>query len=205
MPRLKRLDMRGTQLEAAASAAAAAAPVAEVFPPSPTAAPALEFLAFGYRRYEAIPVAHHRNTLTLGSFLSRWMPTPYARLRSLLLERVSVVLGGVEEGEEGAAAGGQVARLRSAFTFVFPALRMVHLHLCTEDSGSRAVFDELANVYDLVRSTSSGGGGGAAARGAGGGARRGGGSAFKGICRGCVGYTYEVLKWSGLAREVQDF
>ena len=89
----------------------------------------LEFLAFGYFRFVKMPVAHHRDTLTLGGFLSRWIPTPYARLRSLLLDRVRVVLGGVDEGE-GAAAGGEVTRLRSAFPFVFPALRMVHLHLC---------------------------------------------------------------------------
>ena len=90
--------------------------------------------------------------------------------------------------------------------------RMVHLHGCTEDSGSRALFDGLGDVYDLFRSTSSGGGGGggggvsrAAARGAGGGARSGGGSsAFKGICRGCNGYHFEMLRCSDLAREVQD-
>ena len=110
-------------------------------------------------------------------------------------------------GRRRGGRGGHAPSLR--FPVCFPGASHGPPSLvCTEDSGSRAMFDGMADVYNVLRSTSSGsggsgGGGGASSRGAAG-ITRGGGSAFKGICRGCVGYKYKVLKWYDQAHEIEN-
>lgn len=119
---------------------------------------------------------------------------PCTKLRSVLLQ-----------GCELEAKGGrdQRVRLASAWTRVFPALRMLHLHFCSETEGARRVLDGLEGAYAAAEaaealaagakvSSSEGGGGGgeggedasaaAAAAAAASPARR-----FWGICRGCPG------------------
>ena len=99
-----------------------------------------------------------------------------------------------------AALGGdhgddEARRLQGAFPAVFPSLAMVHLHGCcrspAEGEGSEAgsaagavqrVLEGLADVYAAINGRCGGGGNGAS----------GASVAFRGICRGCPGWSFAV-------------